>query len=271
MPEGPEVQVIVDGLQPMVGQRIRGLYRGCERVHVMYPDFLKVLGRRISTIRRVGKFIVWDFDNSSKLLIHLSFTGHFSYKPASPLVCKFYFDAHKPLCFSDKRGLAKLRFLTEEQYLNNATLNAHKVDALDSSQEEILDRLQSLHGRVKKQLKPFLLDYNYICGIGNIYGSEICFHAGLSPFISFSDLTEEDLLILSKSIKFIIQRAYLHGGSSIESFSDLSDKEGHAQDYHKVYHKVVCVDCGSRIERAKQSMRSTFYCRHCQNVKEEDG
>ena len=119
---------------------------------------------------------------------------------------------------------------------------------------------------IKKPLKEFLLDYKYICGIGNIYASEICFDAKLSPLKSFNTLSDQDLKTLSKSINLVIHRAYEAGGSSIEDFKHLDGTQGHAQDFHKVYHKEVCPVCGSKIICVKQASRSTFYCPTCQEV-----
>ena len=139
------------------------------------------------------------------------------------------------------------------------------MDGLSSSKEDILAQLQDLRNRgIKKELKPFLLDYHYICGIGNIYSSEICFDAKIHPKKKFCDLSDEQLIQLSISIPLILRRAYFAGGSSIESFIHMDGKIGDAQKYHKVYHKEICSDCGARIISFKQDGRTTFYCPNCQ-------
>ena len=265
MPEAAEVQVITDNLQFLVGRKVRGIFRGVKRPWIAPINLPRIINNRIESIDRVGKFIVLSLESSDKFVMHLSFTGSFSFSGTDFLALKFFLDDGQKLCFSDKRGLAKMRFMSDFEYKNDKTLSSHKVDALSSSVEKIYERLLYLKSKgVKKELKPFLLDYNYICGIGNIYASEICFHAKLNPRIRFNNLSEESLRILASSISFILLRAYKAGGSSIESFSDLFDNIGHAQEYHKVYHKEVCTECGQRILSFSQNGRTTFYCPECQ-------
>ena len=51
--------------------------------------------------------------------------------------------------------------------------------------------LVKLRGR-KASIKDILLDQNFICGVGNIYASEISFKAKTSPFkkgIKFNEMS----------------------------------------------------------------------------------
>ena len=189
----------------------------------------------------------------------------FTKTPTEYLALKFFLDNEEILYFSDRRGLARIRTLTQQEFEADVTLKAHKVDGLSSSKEEILAQLQNLKNRgIKKELKPFLLDYHNICGIGNIYGSEICYEMKLSPKTKFCDLTDEQLVRLATVIQVILKRAYAAGGSSIESFINIDEEIGSAQKYHKVYQKDICSDCGARIISFKQDGRTTFYCPVCQ-------
>lgn len=265
MPEGPEVGKVVKGLKFLEGKEIKAIFRTPLRPYILDDSFYNAIGDRIVSVSRLGKFIIFNHESSRKSVIHLSFTGCFSKQVVDYLAIKMYMDDESVLYFSDRRGLAKLRNLSEEEFKKDATLKAHKVDGLDSSKEELLDRFKYLRGRgVRKELKPFLLDFHNVCGIGNIYGSEICFESKLNPKVKFCDLTDEDLERLAAATKFILKRAYEAGGSSIESFVDLDGKPGHAQDFHMVYHKEVCPNCGTRIVQFKQDGRTTFYCPTCQ-------
>lgn len=268
MPEGPEIAKVVDSLQFMRGHTIESLYLSTSRPWILKMSPSDVLHDKITNISRVGKFIIWEHLSERRTIIHLSFTGTFSQKVQKFFAMQLTLEDGTKVNFADKRGLSIWRNVSKEEFEADSTLRAHKVDGLSSSTQEIFSRLVALNKKgIKKELKPFLLDYHNICGIGNIYGSEICFEAKLSPKKRFCDLDEEELKRLTQTISFILKRAYQLGGSSIETFSDYLDNEGHAQDLHKVYSKEVCQLCGTRILSFKQDGRTTYYCPCCQGGK----
>ena len=263
MPEAAEVAVLRDGLEgKLLNRKITMLSRFAERSWVVDKDILNILNDKIVSVDRIGKFIILSHESTRKTLIHLSFTGSFSNEPKEFLALKFKLDDGSSLYYSDRRGLSKIRNLSAEELKQNKTLSAHKVDGLSSSVDTIYATLKGISSN--KELKPFLLDYHNICGIGNIYGSEICHEIRVSPKKKFNDLNDEQLHALAAAIKSVLEGAYTAGGSSIEDFVTLNGEKGHAQDYHKVYHKSICPDCGSRILSIKQDNRATFYCPKCQ-------
>lgn len=268
MPEGPEIARVVDSLQFMQGHTIESLYLPTSRPWILKTEPGRILYDPIQKISRVGKFIIWEHLSERRTIIHLSFTGTFSQKVQKFFALQLILEDKTQINFSDKRGLSIWRNLSKEEFDADPTLKAHKVDGLSNSIPEIYNRLLALKKKgIKKELKPFLLDYHNVCGIGNIYGSEICFEAKLSPKMRFSELDDKELQHLAQTISFILRRAYQLGGSSIETFSDYLDNIGHAQDLHKVYNKEVCQLCGTRIISFKQDGRTTYYCPCCQGGK----
>lgn len=265
MPEAPEVQVIVDDLQFLVGREIKAIFRTPSRPWIVNKALPSIISDKIVEVYRLGKFIVICHESTKKTVIHLSFTGLFSKTEVDYLALKFFLDNGSSLYFSDRRGLSRVRAMSNKDFLNDSTLKSHKVDGLSSSRDEIFFRLLELKNRnISRELKPLLLDFNHICGIGNIYGSEICYEMKVNPRTKFNTLSDDQLEKLAIAIQVVLRRAYAAGGSSIETFSSLSGKLGDAQKYHKVYGKQVCGDCGSRILSFKQSGRTTYYCPTCQ-------
>lgn len=266
MPEGPEVQVIVDALQPLLSNTtIAGIARVPERNWVVAQSLIQAIGDKILSVSRLGKFIVLTHLSTRRTVIHLSFTGHFSLSPVDFMACKLYLDNETVVYFSDKRGLGKLRNMSHDEFVKDKTLSSHTTDGLLASEGEIYTVLSQVKiKRINREIKPFLTDYKYICGIGNIYASEICFATAINPKTKVSELSEDQLRNLSSTIKTILTTAYQAGGSSIESFSSINNQKGHAQEFHKVYHKDFCEICGSKILSFKQEGRTTFYCPKCQ-------
>lgn len=265
MPEGPEVQTIVDDLSPWIGARVKAVEATSLRPWIVSQNFLNIIGKKIVSVSRLGKFIIFDLDTNDKVVVHLSFTGRFSNSPDNFHAFTLLSEDRPPLYFNDKRGLSRWRFMSPSDFANDATLNKHTVDALANEKDAILHRLIDLRNtRLNRELKPLLLDYSFISGIGNIYGSEICFEARIDPRTRFKSLSDDHLKRLAEAISFVVKRAYEAGGSTIEDFASISGKEGHAQYFHRVYGKQICQECGSRITVFSQAGRTTFFCPACQ-------
>lgn len=90
MPELPEVETIVRALRPLVtGLTIKELHLYHPRVYrYNSPGLLKssVSGRRIDTITRLGKYILFRFVEGSRpaMVVHLRMTGQLLFTRQSP-------------------------------------------------------------------------------------------------------------------------------------------------------------------------------------------
>lgn len=122
----------------------------------------------------------------------------------------------------------------------------------------------------KKTLKSVLLDQGVIAGLGNIYVSEILWHAKLSPFRLAASLAfskeKETLLRLILSTQEILQKAIEAGGSSLRDHRQVSGELGYFQHQFLVYNREgeACSICGEKIIRVRQNGRSSYYCPICQ-------
>ena len=84
MPEFPDITVYIERLRP----RIQG--QVLEKVQIASPFLLRSVeppvsateGRRIIDLLRLGKRIVWSFDDDLYLVLHLMIAGRLHWKPA---------------------------------------------------------------------------------------------------------------------------------------------------------------------------------------------
>ena len=108
-----------------------------------------------------------------------------------------------------------------------------------------------------KNIKNFLLDQNFVSGIGNIYASEILFLCKIKPDKKVSLLNKEDC-----------KNAIKKGGSSIRDFKNTSGKSGNFQKNFNVYERkgLNCKrsGCNGIIKKKMISNRSSFFCNICQ-------
>src|SRR6187402_3459986 len=88
MPELPDVELYLHALrQRIVGARL-------ERVRIASPFLLRTVdpprsaieGASVRAVRRIGKRIVWQFDNGIFAVIHLMISGRFRWKPAGAAI-----------------------------------------------------------------------------------------------------------------------------------------------------------------------------------------
>src|SRR5208283_1984996 len=78
MPELPEVETVVRSIAPLVGRRIVSAEFRCLRIlRGADPDRMaaRLEGRRITGVKRYGKFILLSLGNGGYLLVHLGMTG----------------------------------------------------------------------------------------------------------------------------------------------------------------------------------------------------
>ena len=111
----------------------------------------------------------------------------------------------------------------------------------------------------KRAIGEVLLDQSVICGIGNVYKSEMLFLAGIHPFRQVGDVGDEALVALLESTRQSMLRN-LSGYPRRTRFREgpglwVYDRRGER-----------CLRCGERIERRHQGElpRSSYWCPTCQ-------
>ena len=119
-----------------------------------------------------------------------------------------------------------------------------------------------------KNVKNFLLDQNFVSGIGNIYASEILFLCEIKPTKKVSSLHKIDYKKIACNSRKVLSEAINFGGSSIRDFKNISGEKGNFQKNFKVYQregrKCKRHKCKGIILRKIISNRSTFFCNSCQ-------
>ena len=120
----------------------------------------------------------------------------------------------------------------------------------------------------KKNIKNFLIDQNFVSGIGNIYASEILFLCKILPFKEASSLSLNDCQKISHFSKVVLRKAIEKGGSSIRDFINTSGDQGSFQKNFNVYQrenkKCLKYSCKGIIHKKFISNRSSFFCNLCQ-------
>lgn len=271
MPELPEVETIVRGLQKKVsGTTITSIKIHDGRVvrQATYAAFSrKLTGRSIKQVSRRGKAIIIDLGpGQGFLVVQLMMTGQMIVSsdsaPQRDTKVTFQLSNKTSLHYNDYRTFGRLQVvasLDEIPYFK----------ALGPEPLEKYFTVPWLTQELKKKktpIKPLLLNHQFVAGIGNIYASEILFASGIDPRRPAATLQKEEIVLLHQETKKILRQAIRSRGTSMNTYRDTEGEKGNFINRIKVYgrEKEQCLSCSSALVREFQAGRSTFYCPRCQ-------
>jgi formamidopyrimidine-DNA glycosylase len=268
MPELPEVQTVVLTLQPkVVGRTVRGVTH--LRHDIVTPPGTKLRdllrGRRIESVARRGKRIVFTLDDGNRFYVHLGMTGQLTVaSPDAPLPPH----THMELDLGDG---ARLRFRDPRRFGGVWWLGQDPLHDAGMGPEPLQLRPAQLFRRLHKTtraVKNALMDQRVVAGLGNIYVDEALFAAGIHPLKRGDELTMAEVAKLNRSIKTTLRRALRHRGSTLRDYMDADGASGGFQKLHRVYDRAgePCRRCQSPIERIVLGGRSTHFCPQCQRA-----
>lgn len=263
MPELPEVEIFVRGLQPAVGTTIVRADVLDERLGL---DVAELAEARIHAITRRGKHIVLKLEARGDLVIHLRMSGrlrlHRSEQEIKYTRLILHLDSGEAVYFVNPRRLGTVALFPEgfKPRLGYEPL----------SSDFTVSALSDMARTCRSPVKTFLLNQQRIAGIGNIYAAEALWRAGISPDKPANTLTQDETSRLHGDIIAVLNEAIMGQGTtignSVSDYHPVIGEQGEFQNHLSVYGREseACERCGTIIARMTQSGRSTYYCSECQ-------
>ena len=291
MPELPEVEVTCRRIAPfLVGRRIDSIQTTADSYFFLTPTKhlrRRLRGQVVTELERLGKYLVGQMEDGSRLLLHLGMTGQLFSSEASSMrllsatarsslapeqQLEFRPDQHTHLCFHfedrgpdvffrDVRKFGKVRLL-------DCGESDPRLDRLGPDALGVDGPLLFRSSRQRKiSIKALLLDQSVLAGVGNIYADESLFRAGVRPGKRASRLTRQECELLAEAVRKVLHRSIETGGSSISDYISPDGSDGAYQDERKVYARSgeACFTCGGPIRRRVIAQRGTHYCPRCQS------
>ncbi len=276
MPEIPELEHVSGVLR----ERLVG--RAISAVEVSRPIVIRLprepfveglTGATLRDVRRLGKFLLLEFDRDQTLVVAPMLTGRFQWtgdaKPHARTCFTLHFGAGGEgvgeqgsglaIRYIDERFLGKVYLVASDQLDGVPVLGEQGPDALDRelTEDVFLARLRRYRGQVKN----VLVNAKFIAGIGNAYVDEILFEAGIHPFAPVKDLTPERRAGLYRAIGSVLSWA---SERAAEEIGERIDKK--PRDFLRVHRKggEPCPSCGATISEVTPNRRITSFCRSCQ-------
>ena len=286
MPELPEVEIVRQSLLKNIkGKKInKVLVRNRNLRFKLETSFEKKLKNKfISNIKRFSKYLIIELENKSFCIVHLGMSGTIhiikNKKNNLPTNTSFYNSPNLPknhnhvefffknikLVYNDPRRFGYFKFFSD---FNSLKKKFKSYGPEPFNKKFNLKYLINYFKKKDKNIKNFLLDQNFVSGIGNIYASEILYLSKINPSIPAKYLKKNQCKNIVINSRKILRNAIKKGGSTIRDFKNTRGDQGNFQKEFKVYgrdkQKCKRFSCSGTINKITQSNRSTFFCEICQ-------
>ncbi len=298
MPELPEVQTTVDGLNLKVLNRTFIDVWSDWKKMVKKPDSFEIFkkqlkNKKIIRVWRRAKNVIFELSDGYSLLIHMKMTGHLmvgSWKkekgkwvPTENEALKekingylhimFFLDNGKMIALSDVRKFAKVELSkTVDLYAlpEFKNLGPEPLEKSFTSKkfEELFENLPNTISGKKGKIKQVIMEPNVIAGIGNIYASEALWWARIHPEKITGKLHEKELRALYTAIRKVLKAGIDFGGDSFSDYRNVDGQKGKFEGHKKAYQREgeKCFRCKVIIARKVIVTRSAFFCPNCQKL-----
>lgn len=267
MPELPDVELYVFALQRhATGRPIR-------RVRVASPFFVRTYdppvsaleGRTARAISRMGKRLVWEFDDDLFAVVHLMIAGRLRWRekgsaiPAKVGLAAFDFD-EGTLLFTEAGSRKQASMHIVRGRAAAAAMDPGGADVFSMSRDTFASTLRASNHTLKRQLT----DPHVFSGIGNAYSDEILHAAQLSPVKLTQSLTDDEIARLFDAVRAVLRdcTARLQAEAG-EAFPEKVTAFRAGMAVHGRYGKP-CPRCGAPVQRIVYARNEANYCATCQ-------
>ncbi len=268
MPELPDIETYVTALRSRVeGRVLQGIrLRSPFVLRSVQPPIDALVERRLSSVSRLGKQIVFRFEGDLAVVLHLMVAGRLAWaKPGAGIpgrigLAAFDFD-NGSLLFREaaKKKRASIHVVSGDPVC--AGFDRGGLEVIDSSLDDF-SRVLTLENHT---LKRALTDPRLFSGIGNAYSDEILHRARLSPLRWTSRLDETQICDLHRSAIAVLEewthRLHEEVGAGFPTQVTAFRPE---MTVHGRYARP-CPECGRPIQRIVYADNESNYCPTCQN------
>ena len=267
MPELPDVELYLAALRPRISGRILSKVRLASPflVRTVDPPLAALEGRTVSELRRLGKRLVFAFDEDLFAVLHLMIAGRLRWRERGAAI-------------PGKVGLAAFDFpdgsllLTEAGSRKQASLHVLRgeaaVAAMDPGGADVFSIDVAAFGAALRvanhTLKRALTDPRLFSGIGNAYSDEILHAAQLSPIKLTHALSDEEVARLFDATRDVLRRwtAALQTEAG-DAFPEKVTAFRPGMAVHGRY-RQPCPRCGAPVQRIAYARNEANYCAPCQ-------
>jgi len=272
MPELPDITAYITAIearvlnQPLLDLRIATPFL----LRTVNPPLEAFTNNPVRALRRIGKRIVFVFDEELFLVLHLMIAGRLHWfdlnaKKGRPklggrnnLAAFDFPNGSLTLTEAGSKRRASLHAIRGEQ--NLADLDPGGLDPLTLTEPGFIQALTAEN----RTLKRALTDPRVLSGIGNAYSDEILWAAQLSPLAQTRKLTPEEFHRLHTATQqTLIEWTTRFNAEAAKSFPEKVTAFRPEMATHGRFN-LPCPRCGTPIQRIRYADNETNYCPTCQ-------
>jgi formamidopyrimidine-DNA glycosylase len=266
MPELPDITVYIEALEHRI------LQQPIEHVLLQNPFLLRSVdppialcdGKRVISLRRLGKRIAIGLEDDLWLVLHLMIAGRLHWydaasrtRPKASLLAITFPNGRLTLTEAGTKRRASLHVTTTRQLHQ---FDRGGLEVLGATEEMFRVRISERNHTLKRALT----DPTILSGIGNAYSDEILHHAQLSPLLQTKQVTSPQWATLFESCQSVlrdwIERLREQTGAGFPEKVTAFHPE---MAVHGKFGKP-CPRCGTEIQRIRYADNETNYCPRCQ-------
>src|SRR5262245_33111349 len=239
---------------------------GFTALKTVVPAPEAVVGHVLERVGRRGKYVIFEFDDGNRVMLHLSQAGRV--------------DIESPQKKTRPKGaVVRLRFATADGEAGPAVLvREHGTErkaawwVLAPGDEGPLEGLGPepdsdefaelvLHGDDKRRIHTWLRDQRTVAGVGRGYADDAIWRAKVSPYAKLAQLDDDERRRLLDAVRGVmadgLERERERTGGLAEG------KLGGNFEVHGRY-GTPCPRCGEGMRRVSYESHEVTYCPECQ-------
>jgi formamidopyrimidine-DNA glycosylase len=267
MPELPDITAYLSALTPRIlGQPLTQLRIASPfLLRTVQPRIEETEGHTIRALHRIGKRIVFEFDNGLWLVLHLMIAGRLHWRPLGAklvgrnnLAAFDFPNGSLVLTEAGSKRRASLYLFANEAAAKE--IDPGGIEVLTTNLEDFRTALTAEN----RTLKRALTDPRILSGIGNAYSDEILHAAQLSPILQTHKLTDEQWQRLHTATRDTLNLWISRlNAEAAEAFPEKVTAFRKDMAVHGRYLQP-CPTCGQPIQRIRYADNETNYCAQCQ-------
>jgi formamidopyrimidine-DNA glycosylase len=279
MPELPEVETIRRGLEHyLIGHTIKDVEVRIPKLFDGNPK--DVIGGKVKKVRRFGKGLVIDLDNSYSLAIHIKLTGQLIFRdkktekepvskdkvgtiPSKVTHVIFTLDKEAHLYYNDTRRFGWIKIIETDEVGNLPFFKSMGPEPFKDLTFDYFKKVLSSSGLA---VKPLIMDQKRIGGIGNIYANDALYFAKIDPRRPAKSLNVSEMKKLFDGVHKVMEKGMKFGGSSELNYVNVLGQEGEYQNHTLAYGRQgdICERDGGKFKKFYLGGRGTYVCEKCQ-------
>ena len=275
VPELPDIEDYLAALRPRVldSTLLRVRITGFSLLRTFDPPVEALEDKRVTDLRRIGKRIVFGFEDELFAVLHLMIAGRLRWRePGAKVPGKVGLAAFDLSLPGDPTTPGGTVILTEAGTKRRASLHVvrgeealaeHDRGGVDPRTADRASFAAELT-RENRTLKRALTDPRRFSGIGNAFSDEILHAAGLSPVKRTHQLTDDEVDRLHRATREVLDdwvsrlRTATGAGFPEKVTAFRPEFAVHGK------HGQPCPVCGTPVQRIRSADNETNYCPRCQ-------